>query len=98
MIPLYYDRSGNPIDSITWATIREHQNPQVTITRFSDGSWLSTVWLGLDHRFGGDGPPIIFESMYFPQADSYQNEDCRRYCTESEAILGHAEMIQEIIT
>src|SRR5262249_41846496 len=29
-----------------------------------DGSYLSTVWLGLDHGHGL-GPPLIFETMRF---------------------------------
>jgi len=28
-------------------------------------SYLSTVWLGVDHSFGLGGPPIIFETMRF---------------------------------
>jgi hypothetical protein len=27
--------------------------------------WVSTVFLGLDHRFFGDGPPVLFETMAF---------------------------------
>jgi len=30
-----------------------------------NGIFLSTVWLGLDHRFGEQGPPLIFETMAF---------------------------------
>jgi hypothetical protein len=26
---------------------------------------VSTVFLGLDHRFAGDGPPILFETLVF---------------------------------
>ncbi len=26
---------------------------------------ISTVFLGLDHRFGGEGPPLVFETMVF---------------------------------
>ncbi|WP_166903861.1 hypothetical protein [Mycobacterium sp. DL440] len=26
---------------------------------------VSTVWLGLNHSFTDDGPPIIFETMVF---------------------------------
>src|SRR5215467_9051102 len=46
---------------------------------------VSTVWLGLDHRFG-EGPPIIFETMVFGGPDDQRQE---RYCTEAEALLGH---------
>lgn len=37
---------------------------------------ISTVFLGLDHSFGNDGPPVLFETMIFaekyPDIDQYQ--------------------------
>jgi hypothetical protein len=33
---------------------------------------VSTVFLGLDHRFGGEGPPILFESMAFYPASRHR--------------------------
>jgi hypothetical protein len=36
---------------------------------------ISTVFLGIDHRFGSDGPPILFETMVFygkSSLDEYQ--------------------------
>lgn len=27
--------------------------------------WVSTVFLGIDHRWGGNGPPMLFETMVF---------------------------------
>jgi hypothetical protein len=67
------------------------------------GAWLSTVWLGLDHRWG-KGPPLIFETMLFTpfqypsfiygeKVHIFRGElDCERYSTEEEAIEGHAQM------
>jgi len=49
---------------------------------------VSTVWLGLDHGYGG-GPPLIFETMVFGGA---HDEDQWRYPTEVEALAGHAEI------
>lgn len=47
---------------------------------------VSTVFLGNDHRFFGDGPPILFETMIFGGPhDEYQ----RRYCAWEEAVGGH---------
>ena len=41
------------------------------ILRYLTGIRVSTVWLGLDHRFGfDDGPPLIFESMAFAAEES----------------------------
>ncbi len=54
---------------------------------------MSTVFLGIDHRFGGmgDGPPLVFETMVFdgPGAGSdalFQH----RWSTFEEALRGHA--------
>lgn len=50
---------------------------------------VSTVWLGLDHRFG-EGPPLIFESMVFGgEYDGY----ARRYSTFEAAKEGHENIV-----
>jgi len=54
------------------------------------GAWLSTVWLGLDHRYG-EGPPLIFESMLFAPGTAHEL-DMDRYATEAEAAAGHERM------
>lgn len=47
---------------------------------------VSTVFLGLDHQFDDDGPPLLFETMIFGgKHDGYQE----RYSTWEEAEAGH---------
>lgn len=53
-----------------------------------NGKWISTVWLGLNHRFGA-GTPLIFETMVFPSKGEFSELDAERYSTEAEAIAGH---------
>ena len=49
------------------------------------GVSVSTVFLGMDHSFGG-GTPVLFETMIFGgEHDQYQE----RYCTWDEAEKGH---------
>jgi len=70
--PQYYDRQGFPIPgspgddegTVTWARAREKEDTHVAYDELPDGSYLSTVWLGLNHAFGL-GPPLIFETMRF---------------------------------
>lgn len=51
---------------------------------------ISTVFLGLNHRYFGDGPPLIFETMIFGgKHDGYQS----RSSTWEEAEKEHAEAI-----
>ncbi len=62
-----------------------------------DGFNVSTIFLGLDHRFGGGGPPIVFESMIFHGYEwsaflkgTFHNSVWQdRYCTYDDAELGH---------
>lgn len=61
-----------------------------------DGVRVSTVFLGLDHRFIGVGPPIVFESMTFPDAEIALETDCDRYATWDEAVAGHAAMVRKV--
>ena len=51
---------------------------------------VSTVFIGLNHRFG-DGPPLIFETMIFGgEHDEYQE----RYSTWAQAEAGHHRAMQ----
>jgi len=84
--PQYYDRQGFPIPgeedtsapepewmlpTLQWAKL--HSDPdykRVARDELPDGSYLSTVWLGLDHNFGFGGPPLFFETMRFAGDES----------------------------
>lgn len=90
------DESVQPGDS--WA--------RVALTTLPDGSYVSTVFLGLDHSFG-DGPPLLFESMAFEAEEKeffigdkmhkYHEELMQeRYSTWDEAELGHKTMVVEL--
>ena len=63
------------------------------------GLWrVSTVFLGLDHSFSLDGPPVLFETMVFysggdrPYLDHYM----QRYRTWDEAVCGHRKILQMV--
>ncbi len=47
---------------------------------------VSTVFLGIDHRFYGKGSPVLFETMCF---GGFFDEQQHRYCTWAEALQGH---------
>jgi len=51
---------------------------------------VSTVFLGLDHSFRGEGPPDIFETMIF---GGPLDQETRRYSTWDDAEIGHLEMV-----
>ena len=116
--PSYYRRNGTPIwygtsdkahhrALMEWTRMLEGDR-KVNDTTLPNGIRVSTVWLGLDHNFGFDGPPLIFESMAFSASVNvhkaregsvfvrdfaYHEElDCERYSTEAEAAVGHVMM------
>jgi hypothetical protein len=92
----YYDRQGNAMTREEWATSYETRQDQkrVAETTLPNGRWVSTVWLGLNHQYG-DGPPLIFETMVFPNQKDMGELDCDRYSTEAEALAGHAAMVDK---
>ena len=93
----FYDRQGNPIiGSKVWALLFEDMDyRRVAETTLPSGKWVSTVWMGIDHRFTGDGPPLIFETMVFPSEDNPSDQDMERYSTEEQALEGHERMCRK---
>jgi hypothetical protein len=73
-----------------WSNWFETHRRHVAETTVGD-LYVSTVFLGVDHSFSGDGPPVVFETMVF---DRDQNGiDQRRYRTWDEACSGHADVV-----
>ena len=71
------------------------QHKRVNETTLPNGLWVSTVWLGLDHRHYDSGPPLIFESMVFRSEVNLAELTCRRYATELEAAVGHEVLCEQ---
>lgn len=71
-------------DVLEWAGWFETAERTVAKTHLPNVE-VSTIFLGLDHSFGGL-PPILFETMIFGgEHDQYQD----RYATWEEAEAGH---------
>jgi hypothetical protein len=96
--PRYYDREGRPMSLEAWsAAFEDPEYKRIVFTELPCDRHVSTVWLGLDHNFLGEGPPLIFESMAF-RGSSFQEElDVARYSTEAEARVGHKAMVQRLL-
>jgi len=93
MTELYFDRGGNPVEMMEWARLHADDNIKRVALEEREGISVSTVWLGLNHRLGGDGPPLIFETMIF---GGDHDQDQWRYATEAEALEGHAEAVASV--
>lgn len=62
-------------------------------TKLNQDILVSTVFLGLDHNFTGQGPPLLFETMVFGGA---LVQHCERYSTWEEAEKGHEDIVEKI--
>lgn len=91
----YFDRQGQPIDDIRkWGRLLGNAKyKRVAEVMLADGTWVSTVWLGLNHNWGA-GPPLIFETVVFESLDGPGDLDMARYATEAEAVSGHALIVK----
>lgn len=69
----------------------------IVTTEADEKVLISTVYLGIDHGFGGT--PLWYETMVFlmdkegKKVEDWCELDCTRYETESEAVEGHADMV-----
>jgi len=95
MIRYYILDAGNqPVrerDPIAWARWMHQTNRAVARTQVGKLN-VSTIFLGLDHRFLDDGPPILFETMVFGSDDDMM----RRYCTWDDAEAGHNVLVKQL--
>lgn len=97
----YFDANGHPITLEEWAELFEERADTAgddeswwrKRTQITDDLEVSTVWLGLDHRFFGTGPPLIWETMIFGGA---HDEDQWRYSTRGEAFDDHERIVRAL--
>ncbi len=89
------DHEIEPMDDAkAWAHGRTKDN--VTVDRTDIGkAQVSTVFLGIDHNFSKEGPPILFETMVF--GDERWKDEQERYCTWDEAVAGHQTMVNRVL-
>lgn len=93
--PMFYTLDGHtPVpgdDAVTWGRWLESHTAERIVQYTEIGAQsVSTVFLGVDHNFGFGGPPLLFETMVFPEC-----MECWRYGTWEEALAGHAAVVAE---
>jgi hypothetical protein len=90
------NKNGDPEpceDLVEWARQFEKGNRKLARETTGNGD-VSTVFLGLDHSFGGS-TPILFETMVFGGPLDGEQE---RYSTKAEAMAGHLAMVAHVKT
>jgi hypothetical protein len=69
------DDDGNPVpepDLMRWGRWLRTADRSIASSQFGD-VWVSTVFLGLNHRFS-EGSPLLYETMIFGgEHDGYQD-------------------------
>jgi hypothetical protein len=95
---IWYKLDGHnavPCDMMEGAAslARSVDDRRVAYTEIDDCR-VSTVFLGIDHRFG-DGPPLLFETMSFSDNDQL-NGWCERATTWDDALLLHEKCVSWI--
>lgn len=88
--------AGDPVacaDLLTWAFWFGTANRSLAQSNdASTGVRISTVFLGLDHRFGS-GPPVLWETMVF---GGPLDGEMTRYTLKDDAIAGHQRMCERV--
>lgn len=85
---------GNPIavdDIAVWAEwISDPDNKIVRKTDVGETE-VSTVFLGVNHNFRDEGPPILYETLVF---GGPLDQEMYRYATREAAEAGHEAMVK----
>jgi hypothetical protein len=70
---------------------------RVDRTILPDGRVVSTIFLGLDHNYEDDGPPILWETMVFPKDGDYSEVEMDRCAgSREQAQAMHQRMVEKV--
>lgn len=75
---------------LEWALWFESADRTVVKTEVGDKR-VSTVFLGLDHNYSGDGPPVLWETMVFGPDGAGDEQE--RYTSVEAARKGHQRFV-----
>ena len=98
LIRKYILKDGKPVvepDLLKWARWIEANKYRHQFSFHLGEVWVTTIFLGVDHNFGDQGPPLVFETMVF---GGKHHLHCQRYSTLAQAKRGHAKLVTLIKT
>jgi len=79
-----------------WMHEQNDKNGRAVGQAVVEGYYISTVFLGIDHSFGGPDP-ILFETMVFSDKGKNAEELCWRYPTWDNAVEGHKKVMDWLL-
>jgi hypothetical protein len=75
-----------------WVKIWKGDTRRVAATEIAKDISVSTVFLGIDHRYRDDGPPLLFETLIFGGA---LDGEMWRYSSWDDAEIGHQSAVRK---
>lgn len=92
--------NGEPVKEpnlIKWANWLETHDRTVAKTKIRNKdktqTIVSTVFLGIDHNFSGEGEPLLYETMVF---GGEHDQEMVRTSTKQEAKQAHLDTVWEV--
>lgn len=97
MKPMFWtlDDERRPVecaDVVTWGKMMKDRSRVVAQTHVRDKVGVSTVFIGIDHRFDDKGPPLLFETLIF---GGKLDGDMWRYSSWDDAEVGHEAAVRK---
>lgn len=86
------------VSPAVWAEWFETADRTVALTEIEGVGRVSTVFVGLNFNYtGGDGPPLLYETMSFLDKARWGFELGSRYATKAAALYGHKHIVEKVI-
>jgi hypothetical protein len=87
---IFFDFEGQPITLERWLLLLE--SPEVFVARTQIGEQdVRTDYIGLDGSYGYHQPPLIYETMIFPECEVYS-----RTPTRTAALASHDQAVASL--
>lgn len=83
-------------DVLIWARWFDNDDNRRVAETYIRTTRISTTFIGLNHAFVPDAPPLWFETMVFDPEGRELNGEIERYGTLEEARLGHERMVAKV--
>ena len=94
------NEQGEPVpepDLIKWGRWFQEQSRRCVVKQEQIGNVkVSTAFLGLNYRFVGKGPPILWESMTFSSVKKLDGFQARCSGTRENAMSMHNRMVERV--
>jgi len=93
-LKLYTLRNRQVVEATMEEWFRDLSKPDRFVGQWTfDDVYVSTVFLGINHRWFGDGPPLVFETMVF---GGPMDRHMERTSTWAEAEQTHERVCRDV--